>query len=68
VLEYQTVNLPFRVAQNFNTVFGNCLEMQLAKNRYPKIAAVMRKFGVQSPHFHSILIAWLISTENPREM
>jgi hypothetical protein len=65
VLDYQTVNLPFWVEQNFNTVFGNGWEMQLAKNKDPKIAAVMRKLGVQGSQFHSILTAWLIRTEVP---
>jgi hypothetical protein len=39
VLEHQVVNQPFRVEQNFNTVFVNGWEMKLAKNKDPKIAA-----------------------------
>jgi hypothetical protein len=45
VLDYQTVNLPWQVEQHFNTVLGNGWEMQLAKNKDPKISAVMRKLG-----------------------
>jgi hypothetical protein len=67
VIEYQTVNLPLRVEPNFNTVFGNGWEMQLAKNKDPEIDAVMIKVGVQGPHFNSIISAWLISAENTRE-
>jgi hypothetical protein len=68
VLEHQVVNLLFRVEQNFNTVFGNGWEIQQAKNKYPKIAAVIRKVRVNGPHFRSILTAWLIITEKPHEI
>jgi hypothetical protein len=49
MLDYQIVNLPFQVEQNFSHVFRNGWEMQLAKSKDPKIAVGMRKLAAQGP-------------------
>jgi hypothetical protein len=66
VLEFQEIKLPFRVESNFKMVYGNGWELQLAKNKDPKIASVVAALGVTPPFFHSTLTAWMISTEKPR--
>jgi hypothetical protein len=47
-------------------VYGNGWELQLAKNKDQKVAAMMAAVGVTGPFFHSTLSAWMISTEKPR--
>jgi hypothetical protein len=53
------------VESNFNVVYGNGWELQLSKNKDPKIAAVMAALGVTGPFFHCTLTEWMISTEKP---